>query len=126
MVYEYYVKSRKAQDYRDMVFGSLYHPPRILVDPEFTTETKLYLKHVFEGKPLVKEFIANTMLGIEFLWGGTVMLETSEPVATPKSDTRVFVVGPTGQPTEETKTPAFRWQRVLYTMENRKLARKLM
>jgi hypothetical protein len=34
--------------------------------------------HHFEGKPLVHEFIANTMMGIEFLWGKPVMLETSE------------------------------------------------
>ena len=86
----------------------------------------MYLKHVDEGKPLVKEFIANTMLGIEYLWGGSVMLETNEPVAAPKSETRVFVVGPTGQPQEETKKPAFKWRRVLYTMNNRKLTRKLL
>jgi len=126
MVYEYYVKSRKARDYRDMVFGSLYHPPRIIVEPEFTTEKKLYLKHTFEGKPLVNEFIANTMIGVEFLWGGTVMLETNEPVAAPDSETKVFVVSPTGQPREETKKPTFKWQRVLYTMEKRKLTRKLL
>jgi len=126
MVYEYYVKSRKSADYRDMVFGSLYHPPRIGVEPEFTTEENLYLKHAFEGKPLVKEFIANTMLGIEFLWGGTVMLETNEPVAANKTETKVFVVGPAGPPKEETKKPAFQWQRVLYTMKNRKLTRKLL
>ena len=126
MVYEYYVKSRKAGDYRNMVFGSLYHPPCINVDPEFTTEKKLYLKHVFEDKPLVRDYIANTMLGIEFLWGGQVMLETNEPIATPKTDTKVFVVGPSGQPKEETQRPPFKWQRVLYTMENRRLTRKLL
>ncbi len=126
MVYEYYVKSRKANDYRDMVFESLYHPPRISVQPEFSTEQKLYLNHTFEGKPLVKEFIANTMIGIEFLWGGTIMLETKEPVATPTSETKVFVVGTSGQPKEETQKPAFNWQRVLYTMKNRKLTRKLL
>ena len=126
MVYEYYVKSRKALDYRDMVFGALYHPPHIIVEPEFTTETKLYLKHVFEGKPLVNEFIANTMLGIEFLWGGTVMLETHEVIVPPKSESKDFVVGPSGHPREETKKPAFKWQRVLYTMKDRKLTRKLM
>jgi stage V sporulation protein R len=126
MVYEYYVKSRRAKDYRDMIFESLYHPPRIIVDPEYTTEKKLYLKHVFEGKPLVKEFIANTMLGIEYLWGGSVMLETNEAVAASKADTKVSAVGPTGQPKEETKKPAFKWQRVLYTMEKHRLTRRLL
>ena len=109
-----------------MIFGSLYHPPYITVDPEFTTETKLYLNHAFEGKPLVRDYIANTMLGIEFLWGGSVMLETSEPVAEPKTETKVFVVGPSGKPKEETKKPAFKWQRVLYTMEKRRLTRRLL
>jgi len=81
---------------------------------------------VFEDKPLVRDYIANTMLGIEFLWGGQVMLETNEPIATPKTDTKVFVVGPSGQPKEETQRPPFKWQRVLYTMENRRLTRKLL
>ena len=126
MVYEYYVKSRKAADYRGMVFGTLYHPPHIIVEPEFTTDKKLYLKHVFEGKPLVKEFIANTMLGIEFLWGGIVMLETTEAVVPPKSESKVFVVGPTGQSKEEAKQPAFKLQRVLYTMEKRRLTRRIL
>lgn len=126
MVYEYFVKSRKLKDYRDMVFSSLYHPPRIIVEREYTTEKKLYLKHVFEGKPLVRDFIANTMIGIEYLWGGTVMLETNEAVAAPKVEARVFVVGPTGQSKEETQKPAIKWQRVLYTMEKRKLTRKLL
>jgi len=126
MVYEYFVKSRKAKDYRDMVFSSLYHPPRIIVDGEYSTEKKLYLKHVFEGKPLVRDFIANTMIGIEYLWGGPVMLETNEVVSAPKSETKVFVVGPTGQSKKETKKPAIKWQRVLYSMEKRKLTRKLL
>ena len=93
---------------------------------EYTTEKKLYLKHLFEGKPLVRDFIANTMIGIEYLWGGTVMLETNEPVAAPKTETTVFVVGPTGQPKAETKKPVIKWQRILYTMEKRKLTRKLL
>ena len=67
--------------------------------------------HRFEGKPLVKEFIANTMMGIEYLWGNPVQLETSEVVSTSPSK-------------EETKEPEIKWQRVLYTIDNRKLSKK--
>jgi stage V sporulation protein R len=34
--------------------------------------------HHFEGKPLLQDFIYDTMLGIEFLWGGAAKLETTE------------------------------------------------
>lgn len=76
--YEYYVKSRKAEDYKKMLIDSLYHPPVIKVDTEKTDDGNLYLVHDFEGKQLVKQFIADTMMGIEFLWGAQVQLETTE------------------------------------------------
>jgi stage V sporulation protein R len=50
-------------------------------------------------------------MGIEYLWGSPVQLETSEVVAT-------------SSPKEETKEPEIKWQRVLYTMDNRKLSKK--
>ena len=81
MVWEYYVKSRKAEDYRQMLIDSLYHPPHIEIDPDKSTDGRLYLVHHFEGKPLVTDFIANTMMGIEYLWGAPVMLDTHEVVA---------------------------------------------
>ena len=81
MVWEYYVKSRNAEDYRRMLKNSLYHPPHIDIDPDKSQNGSLYLMHHFEGKPLVTDFIANTLLGIEYLWGGKVELETSEVVA---------------------------------------------
>ncbi len=81
MVWEYYVKSRKAEDYRQMILDSLYHPPYIEVDREKTAANgTLYLVHHFEGKPLYRDFVPNTMLGIEYLWGGPVKLETTELV----------------------------------------------
>jgi len=64
-VWQYYIKSRSAESYRKMMFDTLYHPPYLQIQPQNTTNGNLYLVHVFEGKPLVKEFIANTMLGIE-------------------------------------------------------------
>jgi stage V sporulation protein R len=111
MVWEFYVKSRKAEDYRKMLLDTLYHPPHIEVDPEKSRNNTLYLVHRFEEKPLVKEFVANTMMGIEYLWGSPVQLETSEVVSA-------------SPPKDETKEPEIKWQRVLYTMDNRKLSKK--
>ena len=71
----------------------------------------LYLRHRFEGKPLIKGFIANTLLGIEFLWGNPVQLETSEVRALPEEDRESGRVS---------------WERVLYTMKNRKLSREVL
>ncbi|TAE70338.1 MAG: SpoVR family protein [Bacteroidetes bacterium] len=75
---EYYVKSRKAEDYQAMLVDSLYHPPYVYVDKSRTDDNELCLVHLFEGKPLLQDFIADTLLGIEFLWGGRVLLETVE------------------------------------------------
>ena len=115
MVWEFNVKSRKAEDYRKMLLDTLYHPPHIEVEPEKGKNKTLYLVHRFEEKPLVKEFIANTMMGIEYLWGGPVQLETSEVVS---------VTGSSTPTKEEKKEPEIKWQRVLYTMENRKLSKR--
>jgi stage V sporulation protein R len=113
MVWEYYVKTRNAAAYKRMVFDTLYHPPKIEILPEKGNGKTLYLNHVFEGKPLVKEFITNTMLGIEYLWGGPVKLETSEVI-----EIRSPVTIP-----DEIKPSDIKWQRVVYRMENRKLTR---
>ncbi|MFO7714342.1 SpoVR family protein [Desulfosarcina sp.] len=126
MVWEYYVKSRSADDYRDMLMESLYHPPRIVVDEEKTKADVLYLNHRFEGKPLVAEYIPNTMLGIEYLWGGPVQLETTEVAATQQIPR---MPAPPGLPTPQTDAPqpqAIKWQRVLYTMKDRKLSRDVL
>ncbi len=116
MVWEYYVKSRKAEDYRQMLLDSLYHPPFIEVDPEKTDPGNLYLIHRFEEKPLVNEFVANTMMGIEYLWGGAVQLETSDVVS----------ISQPHDSKDESKKPEVKWERVLYTMKDRKLSKKMM
>jgi stage V sporulation protein R len=123
MVWQYYIKSRKAEDYRRMLLDGLYHPPHITVDPDKATEGTLYLTHHFENKPLVTEFIANTMLGIEFLWGAPVMLETSEveSVSAPAGGNSS---APAGE--DDISEEQVRWQRVVYTMKNRKLSRKVI
>jgi len=116
MVWEFYVKSRKAEDYRQMLLNGLYHPPHITIDGQKRDGNVLYLVHHFEGKPLVKDFVANTLLGIEFLWGGTVKLETSEVIATQGAVLQQEEPGPAD----------IRWERVVYTMKDRKLAREVI
>lgn len=108
--YEYYVKSRKAEDYKEMLLNSLYHPPKVRVDLDRTSEENLFLVHEFEGKQLVRDFIPETMMGIEYLWGGSVQLETTEINRVKSKDDPEKVL------LEE--------KRVLYTMKNRKLTRK--
>jgi stage V sporulation protein R len=109
MTWEYFVSSRKVEDYREMLLEMLYHPPHISIDREKGGDQALYLVHRFEEKTLVQDFIANTLLGIEFLWGGKVQLETSE------------VIPGQAREQEPGKKPPLQWRRVLYTMENRNL-----
>lgn len=110
MTWQYYVKSKKAEDYRRMVADSLYHPPSIEV--EQGEGGILVLNHIFEDKPLVRDFIQATMMGIEYLWGSEVHLHTSEP---------------TPYRTEQKGgTSLVGWNRVRYTMKERELTRKLV
>jgi stage V sporulation protein R len=126
MVWEYYVKSRGADDYRNMLMASLYHPPSIEVDLEKTKENALYLIHRFEGKPLVTDYIPNTMLGIEYLWGGPVQLETMEVAATQQAPRMPTLPGIPMPQTDAPKSRELKWQRVLYTMKDRKLSRNVL
>jgi len=123
-VWQYYVKSRSAESYRKMVLDTLYHPPYLQIQPEKTTNGNLYLLHVFEGKPLVKEFIANTMLGIEYLWGAPVQLETNEVVPAEPSQARLPIPGLTMPVEEEPRATEIKWQKVRYTMKDRKLSKE--
>ena len=110
-----------------MIMSSLYHPPHIDIDYNKTKDNTLYLNHHFEGKPLVADFISNTMLGIEYLWGSKVQLETSEVVKAPSKPYRPPVPGLGGsRRTEIPRKPEIKWQRVLYTMENRKITKSVI
>jgi stage V sporulation protein R len=126
MVWEYYVKSRKADDYRQMLLEMLYHPPHIEIDTQNAKNNTLYLVHHFEKKPLVKEFITNTMLGIEYLWGGPVQLETSEVVSSTPAQGGGFITGASSPIQEKTVDAQVKWERVLYTMKDRKLSREVI
>ncbi len=105
--WEYVIKSKGADAYRAMLLDSLWHPPDIRVDKEKTDENTLYLCHRDEGKPLMKEYIPNTMMGLEYLWGNPVKLETTEMYYEKKGEETILMK-----------------QRVCYTMKDRKISRK--
>ena len=126
MTWEYYVDSRDAERYRAMVIDALYHPPHVTVDTGRNEDGRLYLVHHFEGKPLLRDYIANTLLGVEYLWGRPVCLETSEQVPVdPKDDSPSAAAG-TGRMPEAPRTQAVEWRRVRYTMEKRRLSREIL
>lgn len=106
---QYYVKSRKAEDYKKMILDTLYHPPYITVDQDKTSDKLLRLVHHFEGKQLIKEFIPDVLVGIEFLWGGEVQLETTEIIAS--------------HPQSPDEKPTFRYQKVLWSCKDRKVTK---
>ena len=123
------MKSRSSDAYRDMVVETLYHPPGIKVNFEKTDQGPLYLEHTFEGKPLKTDFIENTLVGIEYLWGRSVRLETSEPVkaSTPQQRYVDFWSPPSpaiATTTREKEKEPVEWKRVLYVMEDRKMLKR--
>jgi len=109
-----------------MVKEQLYHPPHITIDLDKTGNDALFLVHHFEGQPLVKEFIHNTMLGIEFLWGRKVMLETTEVKSIKKADAQQPSLPGMSPAPEQTAEPEIEWHRVRYTMKDRKLSKGLV
>ncbi len=117
MTWEYYIKSRKADHYKEMVVDSLYHPPSVLINVD--EKNTLVINHIFEKKPLVREYIEATLMGVEFLWGGKVYLYTTEPEPTEKS------AGQVQADQQETVSSKVKWQRFRYTMKDRKMTRAL-
>ena len=125
MTWEFYVKSRRAEDYKQMIINTLYHPPSIHVDTEKTKKGELYLVHKFENKPLKKDYIENTMIGIEYLWGGPVKLETHEPVQEAKMEERhMNFWDPSYARQQGQKEKTVEWKKMLYVMEDRTLQKR--
>jgi len=118
MTWEYYVKSRKAENYKQMVAESLYHPPSVTITVD--DDNSLIINHVFEKKPLVRDYIEATLMGAEFLWGAKVCLYTFEPEPVKKSASQAQ----TAQ--EETPLQKIKWKRIRYTMKDRKMTRVLV
>jgi stage V sporulation protein R len=129
MVWQWYVKSRKVSDYKAMLLEALYHPPYITIDEQKAAEGILYLDHHFEGKPLVEEYIHNVLVGLEYLWGGKVQLETTQiksiKKAEPPAQPTLPGLGPPRVP-EATGAPEIEWQRVRYTMKDRKMSKGVL
>ncbi len=130
MSWEYYIKSKKAEDYKQMIIDTLYHPPEVRVEADKSVKGVLHLNHLFEEKPLKLDFIENTMMGIEYLWGGPVHLETSEPAAEVKPAASYANFWDPAIPSGTTPAPKelepkkIQWKRVRYVMENRKLHKR--
>jgi len=117
MTWQYYVKSRKAEHYKKMLGDSLYHPPAVTIAVD--DDNTLVLNHLFEGKPLYREYIEGTLLGIEFLWGHKVCLYTREPE--PKKKEPGDVHGH-----DEIDHRDIVWRRYRYTMKDRAITRTLI
>ncbi|MBU3951380.1 MAG: SpoVR family protein, partial [Proteobacteria bacterium] len=125
MSWEYYIKSKKAEDYKRMIIDTLYHPPEIRVEPDKSVKGVLYLNHLFEEKPLKQDFIENTMVGIEYLWGGPIHLETSEPAPESKPASSYTNFWDPATPTPKIPEPQkIKWKRMRYVLENRKLHKR--
>jgi stage V sporulation protein R len=121
MTWEYYIKSKRAQDYKQMIIDTLYHPPEVRVDADRSVNGVLYLTHLFEEKPLKSDFIENAMMGMEYLWGGPVHLETSEPIVLGKPSANYTNFWDPSSVAKTPEPPKIQWKRVRYLMENRKL-----
>lgn len=111
-VLEIYIKSKRAQDFREVLNKFLYHPPYIIIDQK---EDELYLNHVYEGRSLVTEYIPNVLIGLEYLWGKPVSLETTEYE---KKEDRYWLW--------RREKPEYKKVRVLYTCKNRETKRKVI
>lgn len=121
--WEYYVKSRKGEDYRQMLIDSLYHPPSIKF---FVLENNtLYLNHKFEGKVLYRDYIDNVLIGLEYLWGSKVILETTEfEKENDDRDYDAFVKMMMG--IDDDEAPQYKQVRVYYTCKDRKVKRQIL
>ncbi len=115
MTWEYYVKSKKAKHYKQMIADSLYHPPAVTIN--VNDDNALILNHLFEGKPLYRDYIEGTLLGLEFLWGAKVSLYTHEAELAKREPQQAKVEGPEGR---------IIWKRMRYTMKNRKMSRVII
>lgn len=114
MSWQYYIKSKKAKHYKQMVADSLYHPPAVKIDVD---DNALVINHLFEGKPLFRDYISGTLMGLEYLWGDRVTLFTHEPEPVKKKTNQQ------PQPQQEYVPGKIKWGRVKYTMKDKKLSR---
>ena len=115
---ELYIKSKSGKDYRRLLNRSLYHPPNLDFSGPKAKDGELYLNHVYEGRSLFTRHIKMVLIGLEFLWGKRVRLETTEYEPVQPQDWWDWW--------RERFDPKYRKKRVLYTCEYKKVARQVL
>lgn len=114
--WEYYIKSRNGENYRNMVIDTLYHPPKIKYNTD--ENGKLNLEHIFEGKQLHRDYIDNVLIGLEFLWGKPIVLKTTEFVVEDRDSYFYWLTG-------EIENLEYKKRKVVYSCVNYKVNRKI-
>ena len=115
---EVYIKSRSGREYRKMLNDSLYHPPHITISEDKAKEGELYLDHSFEGRSLVTAYIPAVLIGLSYLAGNTVKLETTEFDSGP--------IGPDSLLLKAGYKPEYKKLRVLYTCKDKTVKKILI
>lgn len=76
---EFYIKSKNAKDFRQLLNKALYHPPHYVINPPGKSQkNELYIDHIYEGRTLVTKYIPAVLIGLSYFWGDEVKLETTE------------------------------------------------
>ncbi|QQG46119.1 MAG: SpoVR family protein [Candidatus Niyogibacteria bacterium] len=115
---ELYIKSKSGIEYRRLLNKHLYHPPHIVIDEKRSADGGLYLVHEYEGRTLFTKHIPEVLIGLEFLSGGCVALETTEyEEVNMKPQWKHFWEG-----TE----PEFKKERVRYTCKDKEVERTVL
>lgn len=115
---EVYIKSKSGKEMRRMLNRTLYHPPYIIMSEEKAKDGELYLDHVYEGRSLYTPFIANVLIGLEYLWRKKVRLATTEYEEKRPTDWREWY--------RSGFQRKYRKVKVLYTCENRNISRAIL
>jgi stage V sporulation protein R len=66
------------------------------------------------------------MMGIEYLWGAPVKLETREVEKVESQKMQIPIPGLTMPLEDDGKQMEIKWQQVLYTMKDRKLSKETL
>ena len=110
-----YIRSKNGKEYRRMLNKRLYHPPYIVIDEKKGVNGALYLDHKYEGRTLFTKHIPAVLIGLEFLNGVCVALETTEYEEVDAKPQWMHLW-------EETE-PEYKKVRVLYTCKDKKIER---
>lgn len=117
-VAEVYIKSKSGKEYRRLLNRALYHPPHVDFSGQKAKDGELYLDHSYEGRSLFKRYIKPVLIGLEFLWGKRVKLETTEyEVIQPKN---------WWEWQRQRYEPKYRKIRILYTCEKQNVTRAVL